>query len=255
MKFLTHDGTLYFWKKIKSYVDTKFSTLGVASTKGVDTVPTYESTNLITSGGVRQSLDDKRYILSSDNREVATTPNDYNNLLYVTGLKNNAKIGSPSSDSYSYLVGYRGYHDQSGGNSHELAFNNTGIFRRDGSTTSWNAWKKLLDSSNYKDYPHEKISNGNLTMEAYSSNEINFGGSTNTDYIYFGYRAAGSKPKPSKFYFGTTTEPAEICGIPVTTANTSYSSAMCRNIQLTTTDPGAGASSTLPNGSIIAVYE
>ena len=27
MKFLTHDGLLYFWKKVKSYVDTKVTTI------------------------------------------------------------------------------------------------------------------------------------------------------------------------------------------------------------------------------------
>jgi len=87
MKFLTHDGLLYFWRKVKSYVDTglnsKSSTshvqaldkggtgattaanartnlgLGAASTYNVDTTPTTNSINLITSGGVKNILDTK----------------------------------------------------------------------------------------------------------------------------------------------------------------------------------------------------
>lgn len=30
MKFLTHDGLLYFWKKVKNYVDTKETTINNA---------------------------------------------------------------------------------------------------------------------------------------------------------------------------------------------------------------------------------
>ena len=42
------------------------------------------------------------------------------------------------------------------------------------------------------------------TMKIYaeSSNEVNFGGTSNLSAIYFGYRAKDSKPIPSKFIFG-----------------------------------------------------
>lgn len=80
---------------------------------------------------------------SGDNRSVATTPNSYSNKLIFQGLKNKATIDSPSSDTYSYLVGLRGWSDSSGGNSWELAFNNTGIFARTGATTSWGSWQRL----------------------------------------------------------------------------------------------------------------
>jgi len=88
----------------------------------------------------------------ADNRTIATTPNDYSNKIIFQGLKNHSAIGAPSTDAYSYLVGLRGWSDSSGGNSHELAFNNTGIYHRSGATTSWSGWSRLLDSSNYSGY-------------------------------------------------------------------------------------------------------
>ena len=91
-------------------------------------------------------------ITEGDNRGVATTPNDYQNAIKFRGLKSNSYIGSPSNDTYSYLVGLRGWSDSSGGNTHELAFNNSGIYRRHGATTTWGNWYKLLDSGNYNSY-------------------------------------------------------------------------------------------------------
>ena len=91
-------------------------------------------------------------ITEGDNRGVDTTPNDYQNAIKFRGLKSNSYIGSPSNDTYSYLVGLRGWSDSSGGNTHELAFNNSGIYRRHGATTTWGDWYKLLDSGNYNSY-------------------------------------------------------------------------------------------------------
>ena len=84
----------------------------------------------------------------ADNRNTNTTPNDYENALIFQGLKDNSKINSPSSDAYSYLLGLRGWNDSSGGNSHELAFNNTGVYWRKGDTTSWNSWHRIY-TDNY----------------------------------------------------------------------------------------------------------
>jgi hypothetical protein len=43
-----------------------------------------------------------------DQRSTATTPNTYNNSFSFLGLKSNSTVNSPSSDTYSYLVGLRG---------------------------------------------------------------------------------------------------------------------------------------------------
>lgn len=88
----------------------------------------------------------------ADNRSVATTPNDYKNQIIFQGLKANSYINSPSNAVYSYLVGLRGWSDNSGGNAHELAFNDNGIFRRNGATDTWGSWYKLIDSGNYNSY-------------------------------------------------------------------------------------------------------
>ena len=88
----------------------------------------------------------------ADNRSVATTPNDYKNQIIFQGLKSNGYINSPSNTTYSYLIGLRGWSDNSGGNAHELAFNDNGIFRRNGATDTWGSWYKLIDSGNYNSY-------------------------------------------------------------------------------------------------------
>ena len=44
-------------------------------------------------------------------------------------------------------------------------------------------------------------------------------------------------------------------GQVVAPAGTEYTTARIRNVAFTTTDPGVNASSTLPNGSILIVYE
>ena len=92
----------------------------------------------------------------ADNRNTNTTPNDYNDTLIFQGLKFNDKINSPSSDTYSYLLGLRGWCDSSGGNSHELAFNNTGVYWRNGGTTSWNGWNRIY-TDNY--HPMADVAN------------------------------------------------------------------------------------------------
>lgn len=89
-------------------------------------------------------VNSKSYLVpEGDNRTVATKPNDYVNNFVFKGLKTNTYIGSPSSDTYSYLFGLRGWSDSSGGNSHEIAFNNSGIYIRNGATTSWGSWAKV----------------------------------------------------------------------------------------------------------------
>ena len=85
-----------------------------------------------------------------DQRSTATTPNTYANRFIFQGLKTNSAFGSPSTDNYSYVIGLRGWSDSSGGNAHELAFNNSGIFWRNGATTTWGDWYRLLDSNTTK---------------------------------------------------------------------------------------------------------
>ena len=96
--------------------------------------------------------DHSRIITEGDNRNDATIPNNYANNIRFRGLKTKSAIGNPSTDTYSYLVGLRGWSDTSGGKAHEFAFNDSGINHRIGSTDAWGDWEKLVTSENYDDY-------------------------------------------------------------------------------------------------------
>lgn len=81
--------------------------------------------------------------MPADTRDVATTCRDYNNIFSFVGLKTASAIGLPSAvGTYSYLVGLCGWSDASGGETHELAFTNNGIYCRKGGS-SWGAWSSL----------------------------------------------------------------------------------------------------------------
>lgn len=80
-----------------------------------------------------------------DYRNYATTPNDYHNMFAFRGIKEQRVINTPAG-SYAYLMGLRGWSDSSGGDSHELAFTNSGVYHRMGATTSWGSWAKLYTS-------------------------------------------------------------------------------------------------------------
>ena len=123
--FTETDPTVPSWAKQSSKPSYTYSEVGAAPAS-------HNHSQLITAG---------------DNRKVSTKPNDYSNVMRFQGIKEKSVIGNPSSDSYSYLVGLRGWSDDSGGNAHEFAFNNTGIFTRSGATTSWGSWSKLAMTS------------------------------------------------------------------------------------------------------------
>ena len=101
--------------------------------------PTYRAKRLAYYDHTHSNL-----VPEGDNRSVSTIPNDYSNTFVFRGIKNNSAIDSPSSDTYSYVIGLRGYQNSSGGRAHEIAFNDSGVFFRSGSTTSWTAWGKLV---------------------------------------------------------------------------------------------------------------
>lgn len=125
-----------------------------------------------------------------DKRDVTTTPDDYKNKIIFQGLKTNTSFGSPSTDQYSYVVGLRGWGNSSGGNAHELAFNNSGIFRRHGATTAWGSWIKMLDSENYTSYTVTKTGSGasgtwGINISGTATNATNA-----TNAKYWGFVAA-----------------------------------------------------------------
>ena len=135
-------------------------------------------------------------VTEGDNRAVATKPTDYSNSISFRGLKNNSTLGiSTTNGTYSYLVGLRGWSDKSGGGTHELAFNDGGIFRRNSTTSAdtWGNWTKLLDSSNYTDYTVKKDGTG-----ATGTWGINISGNAATATTATSATSAGSATTASK---------------------------------------------------------
>ena len=101
-----------------------------------------------------------------DQRSTATIPNDYNNKFSFMGLKTKAIMNNPSDNTYSYVIGLRGWGDSSGGKAHELAFNDSGIYIRTGSTTTWDSWYRIVT------VPSTSVTVGSSSKPVYVSNGV-----------------------------------------------------------------------------------
>lgn len=139
----------------------------------------------------------------SDARSVNHVPNDYNGLFIMRGIKKLTTIGLSDSGAYATVWGWRGWTDSSGGQAWEIASTNEDLYTRHGHTTSWSSWAKILNSSNYKDYMHDRFGTYGLIVYSTTSNEINFGGTyTDSSNIYFGYNSKDNRPRPTEYHFG-----------------------------------------------------
>lgn len=141
----------------------------------------------------------------ADTRSVNHVPNDYGSLFIMRGIKNLTTIGLSDSGVYATVWGWRGWLDKGGGHAWEIASTNNDLYTRHGETTSWTSWAKILNSSNYKDYMHDRFGTSGLIVYPSLSNEINFGGTyTANSNIYFGYNSKDNRPKPTNYYFGNS---------------------------------------------------
>lgn len=139
----------------------------------------------------------------ADTRSVNHVPNDYNGLFIMRGIKNLTTIGLSDSGVYATVWGWRGWRDKNGGHAWEIASTNNDLYTRHGETTSWTSWAKILNSSNYKDYMHDKFGTSGLIVYSTTSDEINFGGTyTASSNIYFGYNSKDNRPRPTEYHFG-----------------------------------------------------
>lgn len=139
----------------------------------------------------------------SDARSVNHVPNDYNGLFIMRGIKDLTTIGLSDSRAYATVWGWRGWENSSGGHAWEIASTNEDLYTRHGYTTSWSSWAKILNSSNYKDYMHDKFGTHGLIVYSTTSNEINFGGTyTDSSNIYIGYNSKDNRPRPTEYHFG-----------------------------------------------------
>lgn len=139
----------------------------------------------------------------SDARSVNHVPNDYNGLFIMRGIKNLTTIGLSDSGAYATVWGWRGWEDSTGGHAWEIASTDNDLYTRHGKTTSWTSWAKILNSSNYKDYMHDRFGTSGLIVYSTTSDEINFGGTyTASSNIYFGYNSKDNRPRPTEYHFG-----------------------------------------------------
>lgn len=139
----------------------------------------------------------------ADTRRVNQVPNDYDSLFIMRGIKKLTTIGLSDGRNYATVWGWRGWADKSGGHAWEIASTDNDLYTRHGETTSWTSWAKILNSSNYKDYMHDKFGTYGLIVYSSTSDEINFGGTyTNSSNIYFGFNSKDNRPRPTEYHFG-----------------------------------------------------
>lgn len=199
----THDDRYYTETEINAKLDGKSNTGHTHD----DRYYTESEINSKLSGKANSNHSHYSITTVADNRNTNTTPNDYRNTLIFQGLKDNSKINSPSSDTYSYLLGLRGWSDSSGGNSHELAFNNTGVYWRNGSS-EWGGWNRLYTENYHPNADHASSADyATNATNATTATKLSSNAGSNTHPVYFsggkpvviGYTIAKSVPADAKF--------------------------------------------------------
>ena len=158
----------------------------------------------------------------SDARSVNHVPNDYNGLFIMRGIKNLTTIGLSGGGNYATVWGWRGWQDKNGGHAWEIASTDNDLYTRHGETTSWTSWAKILNSSNYQNYPNTKVGVSTIWLYPENNNEINFGGTNISSTIFFGYRAKDSRVKPIDFVFGNNHSPSTSSGGNCTIIGANY---------------------------------
>ena len=125
MKFLSHDGLLYFWKKTKSYIDTRYNELFQSVSNGKTLVA-----SAITDKGVATDATDTFATMADNINQISTGVETYdataiesdvlvNKTYYKDNLKktgamvNNGAVTSSLNAGGSYTIP-KGYHNGSG---------------------------------------------------------------------------------------------------------------------------------------------
>lgn len=118
------------------------------------------------------------YIASIDSRDVVSTPQEHFSGVYLD-FKSNANAGLNDGGSYTGLLTVRKYGsttDWSGGPATQLGFtDNSNLWLRTGSGTSWDAWIKVWTSANLTGTQTAHTHNFyDLVNTIVASNEFNF---------------------------------------------------------------------------------
>lgn len=157
---------------------------------------------ILHAGNYKEYAIPYRFTGWSDARSVNHVPNDYDSLFIMRGIKNLTTIGISVGGNYATVWGWRGWSNETGGHAWEIASTNNDLYTRHGETTSWTSWAKILNSSNYQNYPNTKVGISAIWLYPENSNEINFGGTDSSTAIHFGYTSKDNRPRPTEYHFG-----------------------------------------------------
>ena len=177
---------------------------------------------ILHAGNYKEYAIPYRFTGWSDARSVNHVPNDYDSLFIMRGIKNLTTIGLSGGGNYATVWGWRGWADKTRGHAWEIASTDNDLYTRHGETTSWTSWAKILNSSNYQNYPNKKVGISDIWLYPEHSNEINFGGTYTSSTIFFGYRAKDSRVKPTAFVFGNNDSPSTSSGGNCTIIGANY---------------------------------
>jgi flagellar biosynthesis chaperone FliJ len=123
-----------------TYINPGAGSVGVGNT-----TPAYK---LDVTGDTRTTGDFFGDIHVDDTRSVNTAPNVYDNEV-AFDFKDRSVVGVPGSGTYSGMMTIAPWGDDSGDASHQINFNEGGLFWRQGqpSAGAWSAWSQILTSS------------------------------------------------------------------------------------------------------------
>lgn len=127
---------------------------GNTSFPGTVTATTF-SGNL---SGSATTADSSARISIPDTRAVADTPVDIQSYSLTAAFKNNTAVGNPpvsNGSAYAHILNMNawiGANSGGGGHNTQLAFGDGLAIRMSASTSTWGAWKRIIDSGNIGEY-------------------------------------------------------------------------------------------------------
>ena len=164
------------------------------------------------------------YLKSYDTRDVNNTPSQFSSGARFE-FKSNSTDGLNDGGTYHGILHFKPYgstSDFSGGHTHQLGFTDNGnIWHRNGTASTWNTWKKLLDSSNYAttlDSRYVKKAGdtmGQLTLTTSTDEILIFNDPDGEKYFRIKAKANGTdwgglvldgRSSVQNLYLGTTTD-------------------------------------------------
>lgn len=175
----------------------------------------------------------------SDSRAVVTTPQSIN-MGVVFDFKQNTTDGLSDGGTYFGEMTFRQYGsttDWSGGLSHQLGFTDNGnIWQRSGSSTTWGAWKKLLDTTNFSSHALP-LTGGTLSGALMSSSKIEtLGVITGSSFVGLGTGLTGTAAGLTAGavpWTGVTGKPTTLAGYGITDALDTSGTAQTKSGNLT----------------------